>query len=733
MEENVPQFLLNQLTEKLGLSISGNSTTQLLVYGGTSVLLSQFLQVVTGSTSLVKMDLQGFQLQQIQRELQAIHQKVRIIANHKTQAAVDFFIRGEYEEARDSAIEGFRSAVDIEHKVISTRIKMLTEILVMNQKEQNNGLNKFNSGITIKRCLDDLLDDTMVLNCWNNARKYRLVPNSFGDTKKNLDLIDELLVSTYPTLSYCLEWTDPDKSLNSLDSQEIIAKLNTKYLAEGEEDFISIIFGKYQDSFVRMDVFKTVSNELSCKFISSHCFQDEIRYNIKSRPEKGVMLEIHKCNDSNQLEFNIKTSDNGMTMLLQNNSENQVNICRKIVSDQKLNQEETINDEYSQIFEIQSDTQNLPNSGDKKAKNLRCCLSDICFDNDEMWEDETLDKYTEIIGCNACFIDENEDGYLYHPECYKKKHDFMNTKSKNNHFNSKKVLITEDLKTLSKADRILKIKPDCTLTFSTINTFLPSLPNVTAAAIAVGKAAINTGTINVVDEIGTVVLSLGEGAALGLGAGLAAGALVIELGYHARQWSKGSITSEDFKVKGIQATVGSLSSFACATIGSVIGSAIVPGLGTFIGGVIGALVGAVAGYTARKLVEWGFDYDEDSKRADLIIEAFHFLDLPAFHLINERVVEQSFRKLALECHPDSVRVKARDARERSIAEVQWQLLQHAKDVALGYFMNKHCFSQRCKTTIKKKYDPLNRDTATFNELNDSLDESKNSANNKVIL
>ena len=40
------------------------------------------------------------------------------------------------------------------------------------------------------------------------------------------------------------------------------------------------------------------------------------------------------------------------------------------------------------------------------------------------------------------------------------------------------------------------------------NTFLPSLPNVTAGAIAVGKAAINTGTINVVDEIGSFAVLL---------------------------------------------------------------------------------------------------------------------------------------------------------------------------------------------------------------------------------
>ena len=391
--------------------------------------------------------------------------------------------------------------------------------------------------------------------------------------------------------------------------------------------------------------------------------------------------------------------------------------------------------EYDQEVELkQEDQEEEIKEEGEKAANLTCCLRDICKDNNEMWEDETLDKYDEIIGCNACFSDENEEGYLYHPECYHKKHGFLNSKLKDKHMTSRKVLKTVDLKKLSKAERIMRLKTDMTLTFNTINTLLPSLPNAAAAAIAVGKGMTNIGVVNVVDEIGSLTLNLGQAATLGLGAGLSSAALVIELGYQARQWSKGTITSEEFKMKGIQATVGTLSSFACATIGTLIGTAVGgPGLGTFIGGVIGAIVGGVAGYTGRVMVEWGFDYDEDSKRSDLIIEAFHFLDLPAFHLINEKVVEQSFRKMALECHPDSVRVKARDARERSIAEIQWQLLQHAKDVALGYFKNKHCFSQRCKDSIKKKYDPRDRETATFNDLKDSLDESAKSSGKKLIV
>ena len=151
-----------------------------------------------------------------------------------------------------------------------------------------------------------------------------------------------------------------------------------------------------------------------------------------------------------------------------------------------------------------------------------------------------------------------------------------------------------------------------------------------------------------------------------------------------------------------------------------IGTAVLPGIGTIVGGLIGAIVGVGVDYIARHLVEWGFGYYEHAKRASLVVEAFHFLELPGYHLISVKVVEARFRKLALECHPDSPRVQAKDAEGQAIAELQWELLQHAKDVALGYLKNEDKFSRRCRDTIQKNYKTENRETCTFNQLRESL-------------
>ena len=113
-------------------------------------------------------------------------------------------------------------------------------------------------------------------------------------------------------------------------------------------------------------------------------------------------------------------------------------------------------------------------------------------------------------------------------------------------------------------------------------------------------------------------------------------------------------------------------------------------------------------------------YEEDNKRADLVIEAFYFLDLPDHHLIDEDVVNGYFKKKALECHPNSPRVIAMNSMDKPKANLQWLLLKHANDTALGYLRNKEKFTRRCHDTIKKGYDPKKKEFVTFDKLADSL-------------
>ena len=172
--------------------------------------------------------------------------------------------------------------------------------------------------------------------------------------------------------------------------------------------------------------------------------------------------------------------------------------------------------------------------------------------------------------------------------------------------------------------------------------------------------------------------------------------------------------------------MSSLGGSACARlgsyIGSEIGSALLPGAaGAVLGGIIGAIVGQVVDYGIKAAWKHFFGKDDDTARADLVIEVFHFLDLPAYTLIDESVVGSKFRKAALQCHPDTAKVQALTSEvEKDKAKFQWELLRQAKDVALGYLEGQNSFSARCQKMIREKYDPAKRESITFDQLKAAL-------------
>ena len=201
--------------------------------------------------------------------------------------------------------------------------------------------------------------------------------------------------------------------------------------------------------------------------------------------------------------------------------------------------------------------------------------------------------------------------------------------------------------------------------------------------------------------------------------------LDVEPGSPAFDWSKGKIESKEFTTSAANAVATSLGNSACARLkkytGSVVGSAI----GGIASGVIGAFIGGINGAIAGQVVVYGIKYflekDEDAARAEIVIEAFHFLDLPAYESIDKSVVGSKFRKAALQCHPDTAKVQALTSEvEKAKAKFHWELLRQAKDVALSYLQGRDSFSVRCQKMIREKYDPAKRENITFDQLKASL-------------
>merc|ERR1711962_1487687 len=86
---------------------------------------------------------------------------------------------------------------------------------------------------------------------------------------------------------------------------DIVARIQTRYLPEGEEDKVSVFIGKYNTDNVRLDLYKTVNNVLKCKLVSSSCFQADINHEIKSRPEKGGWIKVLTKPNTDKLEFEL--------------------------------------------------------------------------------------------------------------------------------------------------------------------------------------------------------------------------------------------------------------------------------------------------------------------------------------------------------------------------------------------------------------------------------------------
>ena len=119
---------------------------------------------------------------------------------------------------------------------------------------------------------------------------------------------------------------------------------------------------------------------------------------------------------------------------------------------------------------------------------------------------------------------------------------------------------------------------------------------VTPAAVkAAAPQALKIAGGGLLDDVVTFtskgVATLTPTTAIGVGAAVQAGVMVVEVGYYGYKWAVGEINSHEFKMKSIEAIVGTISSMTCGTIGSIIGTAICPGLGTVIGGVIGSIIG----------------------------------------------------------------------------------------------------------------------------------------------
>ena len=244
MDNLTPDVAVNAVCQELGLKMETNQK-QVAVYVTASIVLNGFLDIFTGTVDLASVlssiNLQALSLAQIKQMTEQINTNVITLMEADGKAAWDHFKRGNFNEARDCAIKGFHAAPSIAIKLMCTRIKLITE-LIMKDEEKTE--------VIIQRCLDELLDDDLVKELWKSATSWTNLNKSTSN--KSIAEIDDVVRGCYATLSRCLKWTSPDNLLKD----GYIATLYTKYLPSLENNKIIVPISQHPESFTSMEVFK---------------------------------------------------------------------------------------------------------------------------------------------------------------------------------------------------------------------------------------------------------------------------------------------------------------------------------------------------------------------------------------------------------------------------------------------------------------------------------------------
>eukprot|EP00092_Neocalanus_flemingeri_P013106 GFUD01014123.1.p1 GENE.GFUD01014123.1~~GFUD01014123.1.p1 ORF type:complete len:415 (+),score=99.13 GFUD01014123.1:112-1356(+) len=315
-----PENAVDVLAAQIGMQSTSKPIVQMAAYVGSSYILDKLVELATGLSSISSLNLKGFQLQQMQRDIKTIDKNVKILNSGPSKASLDFFVREDYENAYRSAIEGFRDAADIETKVVATWIKILTEMMMKCKKNCDK------LGTILKTSLDELLDDDMVSECWDSARKQNRYPDIVAkrlESRQNLNQIDKLLSGTYPMLSTHQGWTSPNQDLCNGVSDCVI---DTKYIPEGEEDKVSFPIGQLKGEAVTVDIYKTVGNILKCTVFPNADTTPEsslptISHIIKSRPSKSQKLKIVTTSKKNKkmIVFDLEAFQEDQNVTKKNN------------------------------------------------------------------------------------------------------------------------------------------------------------------------------------------------------------------------------------------------------------------------------------------------------------------------------------------------------------------------------------------------------------------------------
>ena len=230
----------------------------------TKAAILETAQLVGIGGGLAKLDLMGFQIAQLTKQVEEINKKLDVILSTPLKLALDFFRKAmrhmenenifgtikEMEEVKRHAMQAFQYAEgqgakteNLKSAVLAKQLVVLAEILINSYDNTTiipfPLLNKEKKR-TISSLVEDEVSDMQRFHDSNSVSMFTL--KKAEKAKKKQDIMDSLLRSAYPFIS---EGKGLTSTLATLEEPYNLRVL-PQFLPEGEEDAASLIIGQHE-------------------------------------------------------------------------------------------------------------------------------------------------------------------------------------------------------------------------------------------------------------------------------------------------------------------------------------------------------------------------------------------------------------------------------------------------------------------------------------------------------
>ena len=255
------EFAAGAFAEKLGLRPK-NSLAQTAVFVVTKAAILEGVQLIGIGGGLAKLDLGGFQMAQLQKQVAEINKKLDLILSTPLELAVDFLGKAmrhmesqnagstikELEKVKDHAMQAFHYAKgqgvttqNLKNAVLAKQLSVFSEILTKSYdgtKIIPFSLLDEQKKRTISLLVEDEISSLQKFHDSYSSSVFTL--NKAEKAKKRQDILDGLLRTSYPFISEGRGFT------NALGPVKLSIKLLPHLIPEGEEDGACITVGQHQ-------------------------------------------------------------------------------------------------------------------------------------------------------------------------------------------------------------------------------------------------------------------------------------------------------------------------------------------------------------------------------------------------------------------------------------------------------------------------------------------------------